>query len=125
MLPAHVASLRPVCHKTIEMSGDVMGFAKGSTHPTPDAYLRSNPPSAPRTRARPTEPPIEPPIDLPRLAAAPPTTWLVTERVTLRAMVWPVDSLPRGVLVPKMVPTMAPICPSTPPPPAAPPAAAF
>src|ERR1700686_521182 len=82
-------------------------------------YRRSNPPRAPRTSARPTEPPIEPPTDLPRPATAPPTTLLVTERVTLRAMIWPVDNLPRDTLVPKIVPTIAPICPRIPPPPAA------
>ncbi len=69
--------------------------------------------------ARPTEPPIEPPTDLPRSATTPPTTLLVTERVTLRAITWPVDILPRGALVPKIVPTMAPICPRIPPPPSA------
>ena len=45
-------------------------------------YRRSSPPSAPRTSARPTEPPSEPPTDLPRSATTPPTTLLVTERVT-------------------------------------------
>src|SRR5207302_3755415 len=79
-------------------------------------HLRNSPPSAPRTSARPTEPPIEPPSDLPRSATAPPTTLLVTERVTLRAISWPVDNLPRETLVPKMVPTIAPIWPRTPPP---------
>src|SRR5260370_15338703 len=85
-------------------------------------YRRSNPPSAPRTSARPTEPHIAPPTDLPRSATTPPTTLLVTERVTLRAMIWPVDNLLRDTLVPKIVPTIAPICPRIPPPPAAPPA---
>src|SRR6202049_424082 len=85
-------------------------------------YRRSNPPSAPRTMARPTEPPTEPPTDLPRSATTPPTHLLVTERVTLRAIIWPVDNLPRDTLVPKIVPTIAPICPRTPPPPAAAPA---
>ena len=47
---------------------------------------RSRPPSAPRTSERPTEPPIDPATDLPRLAATPPTTLSVTERVTLRVM---------------------------------------
>src|SRR5436853_295967 len=79
-------------------------------------YRRSKPPRAPRTSARPTEPPIEPPTDLPRSATTPPTTLLVTERVTLRAISWPVDNRPRETLVPKMVPTIAPIWPRTPPP---------
>src|SRR5258707_2847517 len=30
----------------------------------------------------------------------------VTERVTLRATIWPVDNLPRDTLVPKIVPTI-------------------
>jgi len=53
-------------------------------HCRPTHYRRNNPPSAPRTSARPTEPPSEPPTDLPRSATMPPTTLLVTERVTLR-----------------------------------------
>src|SRR5258708_29635138 len=92
--------------------GDGDGFAVLVDHgPTVsrDRYRRKSPPSAPRTMARPTEPPSAPPIDLPRSATAPPTTLLVTERVTFRAMSWPVDSLPRDTPVPKMVPTMAPI----------------
>src|SRR6266446_4589376 len=64
---------------------------------------------------------IERPTDLPRSATTPPTTLLVSERVTLRAIIWPVDNLPRDTLVPKIVPTIAPICPRIPPPPAAPP----
>ena len=56
---------------------------------------------------------------LPRSAATPPMTLLVTERVTSRAMTWPVDILPRLTLVPKIVPTIEPICPRIPPPPRA------
>src|SRR6185437_13681017 len=88
-------------------------------------YRRSRLPSAPRTMARPTEPPIEPPTDLPRSAATPPTTLLVTERVTLRAINCPADNLPRDVLAPKIVPTMPPIWPRIPPPPLLVPATRF
>src|SRR3954452_4033404 len=88
-------------------------------------YRRNIPPTVPRTIERPTELPREPPTDLPRFAATPPITLLVTERVRSRAITWPVDSLcPRGRLVPKIIPTMLVSCPSTPPSPAdAPPAA--
>ena len=60
---------------------------------------------------------MAPPTDLPRLAATPPATLLVTVRVTLRAMSCPVDNLPRDTLVPKIVPTIPPIWPRIPPPP--------
>src|SRR5206468_8853105 len=86
-----------------------------------NSYRRSKPPSVPRTSARPTELPSDPPTDLPRSATTPPMTLLVTDRVTSRAITWPVDSLPRLTLVPKIVPTIEPICPRTPPP--APPSA--
>jgi hypothetical protein len=50
-------------------------------------------------------------------------TLLVTDRVTSRAITWPVDILPRLTLVPKIVPTIEPICPRIPPPAPAPPSA--
>jgi hypothetical protein len=84
-------------------------------------YRLSMPPRAPRTMARPTEPPSEPPRDLPISAAILPATWLVTVRVTLRAISCPEDRRwLRGLFVPKIVPTIAPICPSIPPAGAAP-----
>src|SRR5262249_44054876 len=71
---------------------------------------RKMPPMVPRTMARPTELPILPPIDLPMSAATWPATRLLTERVTSRAITWPVESrVPRGRVLPKMSPSTTPI----------------
>src|SRR4051812_35804306 len=96
------------------------GFLRMQRGLREESYRRSNPPNVPRTRARPTELPIAPPTDLPRSAATPPTTLVVTERVMLRAISFPVDNLPRDTLGRKIVPAIAPICPSPPPPAAGP-----
>src|SRR5215510_13311594 len=86
------------------------GTAGGTRH------RRKMPPMVPRTMARPTELPILPPIDLPMSAATWPATRLLTERVTSRAITWPVESrVPRGRVLPKMSPSTTPIPLSTAP----------